>query len=1850
MSEQNNPEEEYIEEEIEVYEEIEVDEEEETNDIMSSNPKLKQKSKSKINIVKNKKIPTINNNENSLNIIDKGEKKEIKSYEQNINNESDNNKLELLSDKIKSEKKENFNNNILEDNNNEINDFKFNIINNFNNLDDNTNDNKYLNLDYKIESEKDNLELPNTSNFINQINQNQNETNLNLNQNEMKSEIINKEKESNKNNEDNKKNNNHQTNNFRSKIKRNNKKINKIDININKSNKINIDNANNNNNIQIKLENTRQSIDKNNNQNEHISQSLNIQKDFLNMDNHQNEKIPINNNLDEIIKYKESIPVEEEENNNEENKSNIYDVIQNNISHNFEKINNENLNENINNIEQKIEDNNILKSEKKENEIENNEINKLNIEESDNEKNKIKIKKSKEDTKYESEITQLTGNSEIVELLDSKKWEEKKQGFIKLNQFLKENTDNDIIKNNFENLFSFISSKLNNFKETNFNLLKEGIISLNILFSYSKEKNNQINKQYLEIIITNLNEKISDTKIKENYIQLLNTLIGLYSHKIVYELLLEILLKTNKVNVLKEYALFIKDNIKKENSLNDIDIKNLIEFSVKIANHTNPQIRSIAIEIIGLLYTFIGPDLKQLITGIKESTLKLIEKEIDKLKINKNIENKDINNVKELIVKKSKNNSEKNNENNNGINNSKRIDISKELTSKLLREINRGKWIEKKEGIEYINAVIDKTNNKISKNGLQDLFELIKDKLNDGNQNFVKMILQLLNHLIISLEAQIKFFYNNLVYPLLLKLSDKSKLIRDECISCIENWIKMQNFEIFAIYIPQLLISNENLEMRTELLNLLSKYKSLIKSNYPKIFFKEMTKAFLTCLQDKNVKIRNITEELISSFSNFIPREKYILELKDIKSTISDYLFNIIDKLLPILNEENFDKSNSETKEKENPNEKENQSQKENQRESVIVYNTNNDNDIMLVNKSLFSPKKITKNKNKKNKSINPAFSLEKNFDGKNKETINNKRSNRTKNFMNQTTQMNATVLINTKRNKIVKNIKSKLMGYNKLSSTLNKKSNEIQQSKNNNNPEIKKIKKKDRNSSMILDSKNKIIDNNLNKSDKKDLKSLTAEKIIKTKKISTNNNNHLKNESFTKRPIKKINPKKFLNSDTNGKNKLFLPSYKIKKGLKEKRFEKDKKNNFFSELQNFDYLPKINEYFKNIFTPDFITKIFSNDLKSINAAISLLKLFMDESLNTNNEENFNKLIDNLDLILKVIASKIFNNQTASLIKSFFIFADTLINIYKIRKYTFNDTEINILLNIFVDKLTNSNVILKDTACNLIWFLNDQIEPSKTFITLVHLLEYKNAKIKSEIIDIIIKLYESSNFNTSTVSKILKNLIRLYFDSDFNSKKKLLFLLQNIYNLMGNDFWKYTIFLSSKDRDELEKYLENENEENYEDKNSSKEYEIDDLSSSNFEYDDIDKNDVEKKESEIKDINEDNMKFHITEDEKHNKNHIFKRSITDHSNTLQKNDDKTPKIIDKNNYNTNIPSMNIKSDSKKEDDSNPNCVSEKELLEYLKKLANPEEDLVEAIIKIHYIAYRNYHQNKKILNENSDKIISSFIDIITKLFSSEPLLIKMIKYYILVLCKLCNIKEFISNIKLETQKNLITLILSNLLRENLNTLGENDEGTLILKSLNSIITHIIEFCNITKNIEIIIDLEKNYRKDKPKLAEYSGRCLIIVIQNIKNSEKELDYNIIFGKINEILQDLILEDSELQLKDKTNQTILITLRNLINELTKANKNIILDIYNKWIKEANITNEKYILTWIKESLARININKNINLEKYDSNNNNKNIYNKNNNIDDNEKKMEGNRKKSLNEIKKKWKELQDKESDN
>ena len=124
----------------------------------------------------------------------------------------------------------------------------------------------------------------------------------------------------------------------------------------------------------------------------------------------------------------------------------------------------------------------------------------------------------------------------------------------------------------------------------------------------------------------------------------------------------------------------------------------------------------------------------------------------DKNNGNINITNNNFNNVipeiteNTITLEQEENNNNINNTTNinnlitNTNNNSnRRKDISKDIFPSLLMEINKGSWNNKKEDIDYIHNLINSANNKISINGLNDLFNLINDKLEDSNKNLVKL-------------------------------------------------------------------------------------------------------------------------------------------------------------------------------------------------------------------------------------------------------------------------------------------------------------------------------------------------------------------------------------------------------------------------------------------------------------------------------------------------------------------------------------------------------------------------------------------------------------------------------------------------------------------------------------------------------------------------------------------------------------------------------------------------------------------------------------------------------------------------------------------------------------------------------------------------------------------------------------------------------------------------------------------------------------------------------------------------------------------------------------------------------
>ena len=104
-------------------------------------------------------------------------------------------------------------------------------------------------------------------------------------------------------------------------------------------------------------------------------------------------------------------------------------------------------------------------------------------------------------------------------------------------------------------------------------------------------------------------------------------------NSIIFNLISKISKKKNP-KILNEYSnLFIK--LIEENNTKDLPINEIVNYCKLMAGNTNPQVRNSATNLICTLYKYLGEDLKPLLKDIKESTLKIIEAELEKIVIEK---------------------------------------------------------------------------------------------------------------------------------------------------------------------------------------------------------------------------------------------------------------------------------------------------------------------------------------------------------------------------------------------------------------------------------------------------------------------------------------------------------------------------------------------------------------------------------------------------------------------------------------------------------------------------------------------------------------------------------------------------------------------------------------------------------------------------------------------------------------------------------------------------------------------------------------------------------------------------------------------------------------------------------------------------------------------------------------------------------------------------------------------------------------------------------------------------------------------------------------------------------------
>ena len=799
-------------------------------------------------------------------------------------------------------------------------------------------------------------------------------------------------------------------------------------------------------------------------------------------------------------------------------------------------------NEGINNdkVETKKEEVNIKENEEKEKE---NGI--------DKEKEKEKEKKKEKDDEIRFESIKLILGEEIVDYISSNKWDEKKQGYELILNLI----NKDIIESNYINdLYDYIKFKLKDFKETNFNINKE---ALNIFITICNK--GIMPKNLLMPLIMAYSDKIAEIKLKDNIIELISINNKINGPETLIQELIQKLLKKNNPKILIEYSNLFSKILSDESIQNKISSKELIEYSKYMANNNNPQVRTASIQLISILYKLYGTSIKSSIKDIKESTLKIIEAELDKIELSPehNSNSNDLQNKKAQKCSGGDTMIE-NMQNKNGLDGKNPQDISKKITKELLKDIDEGKWLEKKEAVEKIEKILVDSNMKILPNGLNELLDLIKSKLSDGNKNLVKILISLLSKLIESLQQNFKNWSKNIALSLIPNLADKNLAIRNECLACFDKWVENVGLETLVIYFPQFL-KNDNVESRMEIMKFIEKYNNNFNKNIGEIVYKDLIDPLLLCLQDRTNNVRTKAEEIIKLSFNYVPADLYHKKIKDFKPAIADNLKQIMNKIenSNILeevkaNDNNDKKVNLENlknsiKKKNNINNK--NDKKKEKSENIQNKNINNENDKGLKenNKNNMIVKKdndIIKNNNlnikdKKKKENKEIDDKNNNIEEEKFIKVNNikKQNDKSKILENEAGNEieNGHELKNERKNS--KSFNSAHHNSNPDSDSESNKNkydikrdnnfeNEMKKKKKNNSLKTKNIVNKENKNNIKKENLNEgnikvnIIQNNIN------IKEKNQSLISKKKKISNNNNisNNIDNSPTPRKQKQKDN------------------------------------------------------------------------------------------------------------------------------------------------------------------------------------------------------------------------------------------------------------------------------------------------------------------------------------------------------------------------------------------------------------------------------------------------------------------------------------------------------------------------------------------------------------------------------------------------------------------------------------------------------------------------------------------------------------------------------------------------------
>ncbi|XP_030845166.1 cytoskeleton-associated protein 5-A isoform X3 [Strongylocentrotus purpuratus] len=514
-------------------------------------------------------------------------------------------------------------------------------------------------------------------------------------------------------------------------------------------------------------------------------------------------------------------------------------------------------------------------------------------------KKKAPKNESQEETKSEPFLTdeevqdkaEVLLSASILTQLASSNWKERLAAMEEFTKKVENMEKNDINAQ----VFVRVLAKKPGFKEANFQVMNAKIALVGFLAEKAR-----FSRRCAQVVIAPLIDKIGDTKsgskVKESLTAVAEACqLGYIAEETITYAFEKQKNPKNQAELLNWFAQAIQ-----EFGFSTVTPKKVIAFLKTAVAAVNPQVRTAAISLLGVMYMYMGANLRMLFDGEKAALLVTIDAEIEKVSGQKapapfrgiaskkddkgdvdeddeEEEDEDVGgggamNMADLIP---------------------RTDISGQITTELVAEMGDTKWKIRGEALEKVTGILKEA--KFITPNLGDLPTALKGRLGDSNKNLAQTTANILATIAAALGPASKQHVKNFAAGLLLLCGDSKPSVRAAATASLTAWEEQTGLAPFIE--DEILVSvlaKDKPVLRSEIFGWLEtrmgKYRSLPSE------LSQCVPHLLAGLEDRSADVRKNATAVLPLFMMHLTYEKMVKMTGKLKASSKDQVVGIMEK------------------------------------------------------------------------------------------------------------------------------------------------------------------------------------------------------------------------------------------------------------------------------------------------------------------------------------------------------------------------------------------------------------------------------------------------------------------------------------------------------------------------------------------------------------------------------------------------------------------------------------------------------------------------------------------------------------------------------------------------------------------------------------------------------------------------------------------------------------------------------------------------------------------------------------------------------------------------------------------